>query len=85
LVQQSVSLVPASASPVLKTELTIYLASDYAETLNASDFTATLLNQNDTTYSKNLYIMSVNDTNKSIKVKFPGAVSGEYLIKLSSV
>ncbi len=43
-VQQSLSLVPSSASPVLKTELTIYLDSDYSETLNASDFTATLLN-----------------------------------------
>lgn len=29
--------------------------------------------------------MSVDDSNKSIKVKFPGAESGLYLIKLSSV
>ncbi len=29
--------------------------------------------------------MSVNDTNKSIKVKFPGAYSGQYMIRLSSI
>jgi molybdopterin/thiamine biosynthesis adenylyltransferase len=60
------------------------LAEDYDEVLNAADFTATLLKLNDTTYSKTLFVMSVNDTDKSIKVKFPGADSGEYLIKLSS-
>lgn len=41
--------------------------------LNASDFTVTLINLNDETFSKNLLVMSVNDTDKSIKVKFPGA------------
>jgi hypothetical protein len=54
--------VPSSASPVLKTELVIYLSDDYTETLAVDDFTVTLLNDNDSTFSKNLFVMSVNQT-----------------------
>lgn len=76
---------PSSASPVLKTEIDISLDPSYPETLNASDFTAVLYSLNDTEYRRELYVMSVDDSAKTIKIKFPGAVSGTYLLQLSSV
>ncbi len=59
-VKTTLSVVPSSASPVLKTELVIYLSDDYSSTLAVEDFTVTLLNDNDSTFSKNLFVMSVN-------------------------
>ena len=77
-------MVPSTASPVLKTELTIYLADDYSSTLNRSDFKAILYSETDPEYKKELYIMSVDEADKSVKVKFPGAPSGEYFVMLSA-
>lgn len=77
-VEETTSLVPSSASPVLKTEITVNLASSYNTTLDPEDFTVMLYSYNDTTYARELYIMSVNDTEKTLLVKFPGAVSGVY-------
>jgi hypothetical protein len=77
-------LEPSTASPVLKTEIVAFLDSAYPETLNASDFTAILYSHNDTTYERALYVMSVDDAAKSVKIKFPGAESGLYYLQLSS-
>lgn len=75
---------PTSVSPVLKSELTIFLADDYAATLNREDFTATLYSEEDSTLEKELYVMSVDESSKSIQVKFPGAPSGQYSIQISA-
>jgi hypothetical protein len=77
-------LEPSSASPVLATELLVYLDSSYPETLDVNDFNATLFNNNDEEYERVLYVMSVDDSAKSVKIKFPGAYSGSYYIQLSS-
>jgi len=82
--EQSMSMSPSSASPVLKTELTVYLASGYPDTLNKTDFNCTLFSHNDTTYSRELYIMSVDDAAKTLTIKFPGAVSGSYYLQVSA-
>ncbi len=81
---QGISMSPTSVSPVLKTDLTITLQSDYAYTLDAADFTATLLSSTDPTLHKPLYVVSVNDAAKTILVKFPGAVSGSYIVQIST-
>jgi hypothetical protein len=75
---------PTSVSPVLKSELTIFLADDYAAILNREDFTATLYSEADSTLEKELYVMSVDESSKSIQVKFPGAPSGQYSIQISA-
>lgn len=80
----SVSMVPTSASPVLKTELVVTLAPSYPETLVQEDFTAVLFSQDDEDYERELYVMSVDDAAKSLTIKFPGAVSGTYQLQLSS-
>jgi hypothetical protein len=83
-VDATLEVSPNSVSPVLKTELTIYLASDYATTLNVEDFSATLYSLDDVDFERELYVMSVDDAAKTVKVKFPGAYSGEYYIQLQS-
>lgn len=82
--KRGVSMTPASASPVLKSNLTIQLDATYPIALNKSDFKAELFGINDTTYERELYVMSVDDAAKTVKVKFPGAVSGNYKLQLSS-
>lgn len=77
-------LEPSSASPVLATELLVYLDSAYPETLDVNDFNATLYSNDDEEYERVLYVMSVDDSAKSIKIKFPGAESGSYYLQLSS-
>lgn len=82
--ESTLAMVPSSVSPVLKTEIYIYLDSSYPNTLDKDDFTATLYSFDDETIEKVLYVMSVDEDEMSVKVKFPGAVSGEYYIELSS-
>jgi hypothetical protein len=69
---------------VLKTEVVAYLDSSYPETLNREDFNATLYSNDDEEFERVLYVMSVDDSAKSVTIKFPGAVSGSYYIQLTS-
>lgn len=83
-VDATLQVTPSSVSPVLKTELTIYLATDYATTLDVADFTAVLYSLDDVDFERELYVMSVDDSAKTVQVKFPGAESGDYFIQLQS-
>jgi len=74
------SISPSSASPVLKSEVTLYLDSTYPEILVREDFTATLYSNDDDTFERVLFVLRVNDAEKSVTVKFPGAYSGSYWI-----
>lgn len=78
--ESALSLSPSSVSPVLKTEITITLDSNYGETLVAEDFTVVVTSETDAEYERSLYVMSVDDSTKSIVVKFPGAPSGDYIL-----
>ena len=60
------------------------LEDTYPDVLDAADFTAVLVDSLDTTNTRPLYIMSVDDTEKTIKIKFPGADSGNYYVQLTS-
>jgi hypothetical protein len=80
----SVSIEPSSVSPVLKTDLTVYLDPNYPETLVKADFEAVLYSNDDPEFKRVLFIVSVDDEEKSMVIKFPGAVSGSYWIMLTS-
>ena len=69
---------------MLKSELTIKLDSTYPTVLKVEDIKVTLLHDTDLTFTKDLYIMSVNDAAKTIKVKFGGAKSGAYHLSVST-
>lgn len=82
--ESSIRMVPSSVSPVLKSEIVVYLADTYPEELDREDFNATLYSNTDETYKRVLYVMSVDNDEKSVKIKFPGAYSGSYRLQLSS-
>lgn len=81
--QSGQTVSPNHVSPVLSQVLTINLESTYPMTLNSADeFSATLTSQEDPDFVRTLYVMSVNDADKSLQIKFPGADSGMYNIML---
>ena len=82
--QSGYSLSPVSVSPVLASELTVTLESTYPEVLIAADFNATLIDQNNSTNTRPLYVVSVDDSAKTIKIKFPGAETGSYYVQVQS-
>lgn len=76
-----VSVTPSSVSPVLKTDLTVTVQSTFPGAMNsAADFSAILVKKDDPTVTLPLYVVSVDGPNKTLKVKFPGAPSGVYLV-----
>jgi len=77
-VKSGMSLIPSSVSPVLKTNITIQLESDFPFTLSKDDFTVNATNQTNTTYIRYLKVIDVDDASKTIVAKFGGAWSGTY-------
>ena len=71
---------PASVSPVLKSNIDIVLSAEFHDQLNVDDLSATLIKDDDPTFTKQLYVVSVDQTSTSARIKFPGAWSGEYRI-----
>lgn len=68
----------------MKTTLTINVKNTYPTALVASDFTVNLTSNANSSDTKSLYVMSANDTDKTIKVKFGGAKTGLYHLTVSS-
>ena len=75
---------PTSVSPVLATTLSVALESDYPHTLAVDDFKAQLVSTTDPSITRPLYIMDVDDSTKSLTIKFPGADSRIYHVQVSS-
>ena len=60
------------------------LESTYPHTLAVADFKAKLVSTTDNTITRPLYIMDVDDSAKTLTIKFPGAESGIYHVQISS-
>lgn len=82
--QSGLAVAPNSVSPVLSTELTVTLEATYPFPLVASDFTVRLVGKTNSTIVRPLYVVSVDDSAKSIKIKYPGAESGFYYVQVES-
>lgn len=79
--QSGQTVTPNSVSPVLATILTVTLEPTYPVTLESpSDFQAYLVSRDDPKFTRPLYVMKVDDATKTLKIKFPGADSGNYNI-----
>ena len=79
-----VSVTPTSVSPVLKTDLTVAIMQTFPGSMSsAADFSAKLVKKDDPTVTLPLYVISVDSAAKTLKIKFPGAPSGVYLIQLT--
>jgi len=82
--QNGVSVSPTNVSPVLSSVLTVTLESTYPETLTVDSLSAALVKQTDVSVTRPLYIISVDDAAKTIKIKYPGADSGDYFVQVTS-
>mmetsp|Transcript_29163 Transcript_29163/g.43962 ORF Transcript_29163/g.43962 Transcript_29163/m.43962 type:complete len:89 (-) Transcript_29163:52-318(-) len=69
---------PISASPVLKTNLTFTLNSDFPETLVKEDFDIRAISTTNSSYIRYLRAVEVDDAANTIKALFGGAVSGDF-------
>jgi hypothetical protein len=80
----AVSVSPRSVSPVLKTDLVITLMAGYPEDVRAEDFTVLLVKPDDPDFTRELRVKSADNNSKTLTVKFAGAPSGEYKLRLQS-
>jgi len=71
-----------SASPVLKTKITVTLESDFPYTLAKGDLSMNVSSVNDTSYIRYLNVISVNDTAKTFTAMFGGAYSGKFNVHI---
>lgn len=80
VVYSATAITPSSASPVLKTDVTIQLDTAFPFTLNRDDFTVNATFVDDNSYVRYLKVNEVDDTAKTLTCKFGGAESGSFLI-----
>ena len=83
-------MTPNSVSPVIKQDLVIEIEKNFPhEFTEPTDFTATLVDiknkKKDPNVSYDLTVLSVDDQNKSITVRFPGAPPDTYYIRVTHV
>jgi len=75
-------MTPSSVNPTLKTKITLALQSDFPYTLNKSDFTVNATNITNPSYFRQMNVIGVNDTTKTLTVMFGGAWSGLYQMNI---
>jgi len=77
------ALNPSSVSPVLKTLIDITVDPGFSNSFNAADFTVQIKSKSASNYIKKLPVVAAHDSNKTITVKFAGAISGDYSIHVN--
>jgi len=81
-VKAGLILTPPSANPTLKTKINITLEADFPYTLDKSHFTVNATNISNPTYMRQMNVIAVDDSTKTITTMFGGAWSGLYQISL---
>ena len=81
-VKSGLTISPTTASPVLKTQITISLDTDFPFTLNRDDFTVNATSQTNSTYVRYMNVIAVDDTAKTLTALFGGAYSGLFDISI---
>jgi len=73
---------PSSANPTLKTKINITLESDFPYTLDKNDFSVNATNISNPTYFRQMNVIGVDDSTKTLTCMFGGAWSGLYQLSL---
>jgi len=76
------ALIPNSANPTLKTKINITLESTFPYTLAKSDFTVNATNITNPSYFRQMNVIGVYESTKTIEVMFGGAYTGLYQISI---
>lgn len=81
-VKSSLALLPPSASPVLKTKITVQMVTDFPFELIKEDLSMNATSIEDPTYIRYMNVIAVDDALKQFTVMFGGAYSGLYQISI---
>jgi len=76
------ALIPNSASPTLKTKINITLEGTFPFSLSKSEFTVNATNITNPSYFRQMNVIGVYESTKTIEVMFGGAWSGLYQISI---
>jgi hypothetical protein len=77
-VKTSITIVPGSVSPVLKSNVSVQLQSDFPYTLVKGDFSINATSTTNSSYIRYLNVIEVDDSTKTLVAKFGGAESGTF-------
>jgi hypothetical protein len=80
VIQTGENLTPDSVSPVLKTNVTIQLPTDFPYTLDKADFSVNATDVSNSSYIRFMNVIDADDDAKTITCKFGGAESGTFRI-----
>jgi len=81
--KSGIRLTPASANPTLKTKINITLEADFPYTLtDRKDFSVNATNISNPTYFRQMNVIGIDDSTKTITCMFGGAWSGLYQISI---
>ena len=80
--KKGLALIPNSASPTLKTKINITLEGTFPYALSKSDFTVNATNITNPEYFRQMNVIGVYESTKTIEVMFGGAWSGLYQISI---
>ncbi len=72
-----------NVSPILKQELTFQLSAAYTDELKKEELSVYIKNDEEN-YSRELYIMRVNNAAKTFTVKFNGAPPATYIFAVTA-
>lgn len=78
----AISVSPNTLNPVIKQDLTVQLGPLFPAVTDLSAYSAEVIGVTDTTYRRVINIVSYNDADKTMTLKFNGAPSGDYLIEI---
>jgi hypothetical protein len=81
-IKSGLSIIPTSVSPVLKTKIEIQIDDNFPFTLAREDFSVNVTKSDDSTKMKQLNVVAVDDSTKTLTVMFGGAYSGTYLMNI---
>lgn len=73
---------PPSANPTLKTKINITLESDFPYTLDKNDFSVNATNISNPSYFRQMNVIAVDDSTKTLTTMFGGAWSGLYQLSI---
>jgi hypothetical protein len=76
------SITPESASPVLKTKITVALSEDWTHTLTRESLSMNATSVTNSSYIRQMNVIEVDDAARTFVVMFGGAESGQFHLNI---
>lgn len=76
------SITPESASPVLKTKITVALSEDWTHTLTRESLSMNATSVTNSSYIRQMNVIEVDNAARTFVVMFGGAESGQFYLNI---